>query len=275
MIKINDYRLVESLEEAYELNQKKNNRILGGMLWLKMGRGRVGTAIDLSGLGLDKIEENEEEISIGCMVTLRQMETNEGMIAYTNGAVKEALRHIVGVQFRNVATVGGSIYGRYGFSDVLTFFMAMETYVELYKGGILPIAEFAEKGCGRDIVVRLIVKKVPGKLYYQSVRNTQTDFPVLTCSSFLPEEKERGLVMAFGARPGRAVLLEGIGDFFREQKICPEHITGEQAELFGDFAGKQIVTASNLRGSKEYRSHLVEVLAQRAVLTLGGNADGN
>ena len=34
-----------------------------------------------------------------------------------------------------MSTVGGSIWGRYGFSDVLTLFLAMDTWVELYKGG--------------------------------------------------------------------------------------------------------------------------------------------
>ena len=62
--------------------------------------------------GLDQIEETEEEFRIGCMVTLRQMELHEGLSYYTEGAVKDAFRHIVGVQFRNLATVGGSLFGR-------------------------------------------------------------------------------------------------------------------------------------------------------------------
>ena len=39
--------------------------------------------------------------------------------------MREAVRHIVGVQFRNCATVGGSVYGRFGFSDVLTLLLAL------------------------------------------------------------------------------------------------------------------------------------------------------
>ena len=105
MIKIKDYVRVGSLEEAYELNQKRSACILGGMLWTKMGQRQVQTAIDLSGLGLDQIEESEEEFSIGCMVTLRQMEEHEGLNAYTDGAARESVRSIVGVQFRNLATV--------------------------------------------------------------------------------------------------------------------------------------------------------------------------
>ena len=89
----------------------------------------------LSALGLDTIEETDTEIRIGAMATLRDLETNTALNAYTAGAVREAVRHIVGVQFRNCATVGGSIYGRFGFSDVLTLFLALDCEVELYKAG--------------------------------------------------------------------------------------------------------------------------------------------
>ena len=135
MLNIREYVKVQSLEEAYELNQKRTNKIIGGMLWMKMGDRNIQKAIDLSGLGLDQIEEEEEEFRIGCMTTLRELELHPGLDAYTGGALRESLRHIVGVQFRNLATVGGSIFGRFGFSDVLTLFLGLDTYVELYKGG--------------------------------------------------------------------------------------------------------------------------------------------
>ena len=73
MIEIAKYVKVKSLEEAYELNQKKSSAVIGGMLWLKMQKKRVGTAIDLSDLGLDRIEETSAEYQIGAMVTLRQI----------------------------------------------------------------------------------------------------------------------------------------------------------------------------------------------------------
>ena len=94
MMTIREYKRAESLEEAWQLNQKKPNRILGGMIWLKMETINVGTAIDLSGLGLDTIEETEDSFSIGAMVTLRQLETHPGLEAFTHGAVREALRQL-------------------------------------------------------------------------------------------------------------------------------------------------------------------------------------
>ena len=160
MLNIQNYKRVESIEEAYELNQKKANRIVGGMMWMRMGDNRINTAIDMSGLGLDKIEETDEEFKIGCMTSLRQLENHKGFNEYTNGCTKEALRHIVGVQFRNLATVGGSIYGRYGFSDVLTLLIGLDSYVELYKGGIVSLKEYAAQSYDRDIIVSIIVKKI-------------------------------------------------------------------------------------------------------------------
>ena len=50
MMTIREYKRAETLEEAWQLNQKKANRVLGGMIWLKMENINVGTAIDLSGI---------------------------------------------------------------------------------------------------------------------------------------------------------------------------------------------------------------------------------
>lgn len=150
MFRAEDYVKVEDLDEAYELCQKRSSLIVGGMAWLKMSSVTKRVIIDLSGLGLDTIEETDQEFRIGCMCTLRQLETHPGLNQYFNGIFKECTRHIVGVQLRNVATVGGSIYARFGFSDVLTCMMALDSYVELHHGGVIPMAEFAARPVSRD-----------------------------------------------------------------------------------------------------------------------------
>ena len=258
MMMIREYKKAESLEEAWQLNQKKNNRVLGGMIWLKMETINVGTAIDLSGLGLDSIEETDEGFSIGAMVTLRQLEQHPGLAAYTDGAVRESVRHIVGVQLRNLATVGGSIYSRFGFSDVLTMFLVLDASVELYKGGIVSLAEYARRPYDRDILVRVLVPKTQAKFYYQSVRNSQTDFPVLTCAA--AKTAEGGYRFAIGARPGKAVVY----DFAPEAGETAE----QKAARFAAAVRADIKTESNMRGSAEYRNHLSGVLVKRAVRQL-------
>ena len=235
MITIREYARPATLEEAWQLNQKRPNRVLGGMLWLKMEKISVGTAIDLSALGLDTIEETDTEFAIGAMATLR-----------------EAVRHIVGVQFRNCATVGGSVYGRFGFSDVLTLLLALDCDVELYKAGRMPIAQFAALPYDRDILTHVYIKKTPGlAVHYQSVRATQTDFPILTCAA--ARTADGAYRFAIGARPMKAML------------VCP---TAAPDELPAAVQAA-VPTGSNLRGSAAYRTHLVGVLVKRAVQALG------
>lgn len=265
MLKIKEYTKVESLEEAYQLNQKRTACLIGGMVWLKMGNRNVSMAIDLSGLGLDTIEEDENEFRIGCMNSLRSLELHKGLADYTNGAMRESVRHIVGVQFRNCATVGGSIFGRYGFSDVLTMFLAMDSYVELYKGGIIPMKEFAQMKKDRDILVRIIVKKVPMHTVYLSQRNSATDFPVLTCAVGLEEKKVR---IVIGARPQKAMLIEKELESSFKFKV-------EEVEALAEEVQKLVPTGSNMRASAEYRSHLVKVLTKRALVQVEGDANEN
>ena len=283
MLEIRNFRKAGSLQEAWELNQKKGNRVIGGMLWLKMSRGRCGTAIDLSGLGLDRIEEDDEAFRIGCMTTLRRLEMHTGLNAYSCGAVRDAVKSIVGVQFRNLATVGGSIWGRFGFSDVLTVFMALGASVELYKKGIVPLEEFVSLPYDRDILVRIIVpKRGAGKAGFaaQSVRNSATDFPVLTAAAgYFPDGEDTapecfpdgedaagtgslcpGIRVSVGARPQKALLLED------PEGILSGGITEGRAAAYAAWAAEQVPVGSNLRGSADYRKHLTEVLVRRALL---------
>ena len=249
MITIREYKKVQSLEEAYELNQKKSNRIIGGMIWLKMETLNVGTAIDLSGLGLDAVEETETEFRIGAMTTLRTLETHEGLAAYTNGAMRESVRHIVGVQLRNLATLGGSLYSRFGFSDVLTMFLALDASVELYKGGIVPLSEYAERKKDRDVLVRVIVPKKTGARFdYRSVRPTKTDLPTLTCASVREGD---GCRFVIGSRPARAMIF---APEVRRSR-WPNRYSARRCSARICAAARRIAESSSARLSAARRKH--------------------
>ena len=258
MIKFKDYVRAQSLEEAYTLCQKKRNVVLGGMLWLKMQKRSAGTAIDLCDLGLNYIEETPEEFRIGAMTTLRQLEKHEGLNTLTNYAMEESVKHIVGVQFRNVATLGGSLFGRFGFSDVLTLFQVLDAKVELYHAGVMSVSEFAElPRKTRDILVQVIVPKKNAAVAYQSMRNTATDFPVLTCAVSYD-----GSICqcAVGARPAKAVAITDT------QNLLKDGITARSAEAFAVWAADQFTYGSNIRGSEAYRKKICQVLVRRTLM---------
>lgn len=259
MLKINQYVRAQSLEEAYTLYQKKSSVVLGGMLWLKMQNRTVGTAIDLCALGLDTIEETEEEYRIGAMVSLRALETHHSLNELTGGAVSRCLSPIIGVQFRNLATIGGSISGKFGFSDPLTLFLALGARLEFYKKGIVSLEEWLTMPSERDILVRVLLPKTPVQVDYRSMRNTATDFPVLTCAVC---RRGADVVCALGARPGAAML-------FRDKTgILADGITEDKAAAFADGVAEEAAFGSNMRGSAEYRQKLAQVLVRRSLMAL-------
>lgn len=263
MYTIQGYVKVKSLEEAYELNQKKSSAVIGGGMWLRLGTRAIGTAIDLSDLELDRIEETEDEFIIGCMTSLRDIECHEGLNRYFHGMMKNMLKGIVGTQFRNMATIGGSLYQRFGFSDPLTAFLALDTTVEMYAGGMIPLDEFVSMNYDRDILVRIHVKKDGRRAAYQSFRNTKTDFPVLAVGASRMADTWK---VTIGARPVRAVAAENsekLSD--RLAGDLPEEAVEGVIREFASEVSEKVRFGSNMRAGGEYRRMLSEVLIYRAV----------
>ena len=229
MVRFKNYVKAGSLSEAYELNQKKSSIVGGGMMWLKLQNRVKMTLIDLSGL-----------------------ETHEGLNTYFEGVFKECTRAIVGVQFRNGATVGGSVFGRFGFSDIMTCLMALDTYVELYQGGVVSLKEFNHMKYDRDILVRIIIKKDGRRAAYAAQRRSGTDFPLLACCV---AKKDGTWYVSVGARPSRAEVVE---------------VAAADGKVDCGAVAERFRFGDNTRGSAEYRRHLTEVYAGRLMKQLGG-----
>lgn len=257
MFDLKEFKRAASLEQAHEwLLADKKNIILGGTLWMRLGRQRFRAGIDLSGLDLDRIAETDAHIEIGCCTTLRQMETSPVLAHWFGDLFARALAPVVGVQFRNCATVGGSVYPRLAFSDVITALLALETDVVLFRGGALPLETFLETGGDRDILVKLRIRKQQTRTAYQSMRKAATDFPVLACGVGRTGNRWR---IALGARPARAkraveaAAMLGETPSDREILAACAHAVSEL-----DFG-------TNQRGSRAYREAVAPVLIKRGI----------
>ena len=267
MFTVREYVKPSSLDEAYELLQKnKKNTILGGLLWLRMGDRAINKGIDLSNLGLDSIEENADEFIIGAMVTLRDIEVHTNLNEQFNGVFKDTVKHIVGVQFRNLATVGGSIYSRFGFSDILTSFLALDSYVVLQGAGQMSMSEFMELGYTRDIVTKIIIKKSRKKISYLTQRNSETDIPVLALAT---SKSEEGWKISVGSRPHKAKLA------VEAASILSINPSSEEIEKASEKLVSELGFDSNMRASKEYREIIAKVLLKRAIIAIEGDNHDN
>lgn len=252
MLRIQQYQKVNSIEEAYELLQKnRNNQIIGGMLWLKMEDRTIPCGIDLSNLGLDTILEEDDKFIIGASVTLRQLENHPGLNAHFNNIFKESIKDIVGVQFRNLATVGGSLYSRFGFSDVLCAMLPLHCKVQLYHEGIMDIVDFANSGFQRDILTNVIVYKDKAKHAFECYRKSATDISTLNLCLTVTDDE---YIFSVGARPKIAKLY---------------HIEKQDDQIVAEKLQSLVECDSNMRASAQYRQLLVKALALKALKKVG------
>ncbi len=248
-----------TVEEAYSiLTKRKNNQVIGGSAWLRMGSKRIGTAVELSQLDLDYIKEEEEYIEIGAMTTFRSLETSEVIENNFGRIIKDSVKDIIGVQFRNVVTVGGTIYSKFGFSDLIVALLALDTEVELANAGRIKLYDFINKEYEKDLLTKIYIKKNDVKATYKSLRNAQSDYALLNVSVSKNDNKVKIYV---GARPQIATLAVKASEFLSNNELSDENI-----EKASQIVSEELAFGTNMRASKEYRTLMSKVLVKRALM---------
>ena len=257
MLTFEKYVRPGSARQALELlRENRQATLIGGMMWLRLADRTSPLGIDLSGCGLDKIEETEDAWRIGAMVTLGQLENHERFQAATCGVFTEAVRDIVGTQFRNLATVGGSLYARMGFSDVVCALLALDTEVELEGAGTMPIIPFVERGARNDVLTHIVVRKHRYQAAFESVRNAATDFSALNAAAACWQGSWHVTV---GARPKKATLVTGGERIPLRAEFSPAELAAV-CEL-----AKSLDFGDDLRGTAAWRRAVAPALVRRTV----------
>ena len=250
-MKAKSFQRVSSLEEAYKLvKESPRNKIVAGGLWLKKGNADVDTLIDLSLLGLDKIEDKKDYVEVGAMVTQRQFEQSN----LVPEMARQAVKAIMGPAFRNIATIGGSVYGKFGFSDVVTGLLGYKVDLVFYPENVVSLQEYAKKpGFFDGILTHIRIYKEQLKGFFKKVEITALDYPILNVA--VTKGKEYRVVI--GSRPlvalrsekAEAYLNEGGKDFEKAAQLAVEELK------FGD----SIATKS------EYRKQLALTYVRRGL----------
>ena len=253
-LRANNYYKAPSVEEAYQMLQANpKNAIIAGGLWMKKTGLSYDTLIDLSECGLDKITEDKNNIYVGAMVTLREFETNSAINKLFSGATAFAVREIMGPAFRNMATIGGSIFGRFPFSDVIAGLLPLDVKVRLYPEQEMTLEELVNfKGKLNGIIKEIVIKKEEGKGYFKKVKTTALDFPMLNISIVKRNGKN---YIAVGSRPATAALA---------YKAMEEADKGDFVKA-GEVAANELMYLDSSNISKEYRQDLVKVYVRRGL----------
>ena len=255
-MKVNEYYRASSLEDAYQkLQESPKNAIIAGGLWMKKMGQSYDTLIDVSSLGLDKIEDKKDEVVVGSMVTQRDFENSKIVSFFFAGAPSFAVREVMGVNFRNIATIGGSIMGRYPFSDVISGLLPHDVELEFYPAQKMSLEDYLNyKGKINAILVAVHIKKGEGKGFFKKVKTTALDFPIVNVAIARVNKEYRVVV---GARPMVAARSYKAMEYLNNG--------GKDFAKASELAVEELSFMDNKDASKEYRVDLAKVYVRRGL----------
>ncbi len=247
-----------SIGEALELIREKSGVPVAGGVWLKMHPRPLALAVDLSGLGLEYIRETGGGIELGAMTTYRELETSSLLAERFGPAFPEALGRIVGVQLRNMVTVGGTVAGKYGFSDLNTLLMALGARLALAGDGEREIEGFFLDAGDKPPLIEKILLPARGRAAFESMRVSGGDFSVLNAAAAYAGGSWR---VALGARPAASRLCR---EAMRLLGAEP-HPAEPQIRAAAKAAQEESSFSGDLRASADYRRTISAVLVERAI----------
>lgn len=256
---INDYIRPKTLDEAYQHLQSDDSRLIAGGAWLKLSLKKAEKLIALDDLSLNQITQSDQEIEIGAMVTLRQLETNALIQDCCDGILAQAAGHIMGVGIRNIATIGGSVMGKFAFSDLLPVLRVMDTRLVFFHQGEMSLEAFLDnRKPHKDILTKIIIDKSNASGFIARVAITPLDFAIINVAI---SKASSGVKIAVGSTPMAAQMANQAMAYISDIKNPQE----ENMQKCALMASEEIKCGTNHRASKNYRQHLIKTYVYRGL----------
>ncbi len=251
MFRFDEIVTPKSLPEAAKLMADSGSTAVAGGLFLRFAKTKCRKAVDLSALGLDFVKKNGAEIEIGATTPLRKVELETAKMF--GGALSKAASLILGVQFRNLATIGGAVMSGSGYSNIITVLVALDAQLVFASGKKVALTEFLAGERGNELLEKIVVKNDFDGVSFQLLQHTTLDIAVLNVAV---AKKGKDIAISVGARPQVAVRAVVAEKAFAE---------GKDATEVASMAIEQIKFGKDIRGSVEYRKALAQGLIERAI----------
>jgi carbon-monoxide dehydrogenase medium subunit len=267
-----EYAAPATIEEALKLAGDGSAKILaGGMSLIPLMKLRLASpenVIDLGRIpGLNEITESGGTIKIGAMATHHTVETSP-LIRGKLPLLAETASEIGDIQVRNMGTIGGSVAHADPAADYPAALVALEANIHLRSAGSDRLVEassffldaFTTAMESGEIVVDIqIAAEKPSEGYkYEKVPHPASGFPVVG-------------VAARVSRTGGKITMARIGvtgmasHAFRARNAEELLENGKSVAEASAVVGEGIDANSDLYASADYRKHLAQVHAARAL----------
>lgn len=276
-----DFLTPKNIGEAFDLLDKhkddKIQIIAGGTDLIPLLRNKVidvDFLLDISNLGLDKIEEDDDCIKIGSMVTFREIERNK-MIQSKLPSLAYASSQVGAIQTRSLATIGGNICSAVPSLDSAPVLLALDASLVISSKDsdrTVPMEEFFV-GPRRtilqsnEILSEIIVPVPKGKHGIDFIKFGRRKALTLSMvnSAASIELNDKGEISKARIVLG-AVAITPVRAHKAEEKLLGQVPSIELFEKVSSDVDKEISPITDLRASAEYRKHLSKVLVKRNLI---------
>ena len=255
----------ESLEQAWKTFMDNSARALfvsGGVSTALREDERTEILIDIQKLLPDSVMETEQSFEIG-----GGMRITEVIDDMDKHPITQVLKTVGTNQIRNMSTISGSIAQKYGWSDVVTLFLALKSSLRVYDGDerVISLEDYLH-GNQKPIILSVIFDSRFNFGAFQHM--TRTDYDVSQLNFYLCAEIAEGIVKnagaAYGARPGLAVRFEELEGALTGKSVDELCRGAEDYSKLSEMAK----VSDGLDLSAEYRRELLGVFIRRSLKQL-------
>lgn len=256
-----EYHRPKSVDEAAKLLAQSDDAsaLAGGQTLLQTLKQRLAQPSDLVDLGalekLGGIKADRKQVVVGAMTRHNEVARSKD-VAKAIPALADLAGSIGDPQVRNAGTLGGSIANNDPASDYPAGVLGLGASVQTNKREIAAddfFVDLFETALEPGELIRAVTFPVPKRAAYVKFPQPASRFALV--GVFVSEGKDGVRVAVTGAGPCvfRVTEMEKALD----KKFASNAIAGTRVDAGGLNA--------DIHGSAEYRAHLVNVLARRAV----------
>ncbi len=272
---VNEFLYPKSPDEVVNILSQRRARALivaGGTSVSLMNNSKVNTLVDITRIGLDAIEEKDNQVIIGCNVRIQELAKHEGVDRLYNGMLAQASRTVGSRAIRNAVCVGANAVQLFRWSDPPVCLLAMNASFELLgKEGrrTLSADDFFSKHPRQvlktgEILTKIIIPSPQQTHYGAFLKLSQTSFDlaivdVAVCLGVEGDKISNARLVIGGTKNVCWRCLDAENQLIGK-KLLPSNI-----DIVAAIARKATETATDVRFSKAYREQMVEVVVKRTL----------
>ena len=278
------YHKPQTLKEACRiLEQSKNGAPIAGgtdiLVELKKGLRHNEEIISLIGIKeLNEINEYGNELIIGACVAHNEV-SKSSLIKKIFPALSEAASKIGTDQIRNTGTIGGNICTGASCCDMAPILIALNASVEIVGSSstrVVSLKDFfifhKETALKKGEIMTKIIIPIPqrgmGASFEKFGLREAASISVASVSVSLTSNGNfcTGSCIVMGAVAPTPRISNNVIEILNGKKIKELTKNSSLLESIGKAALQDALPVDDLRGSAEFRRHLINVLTQRALV---------